>query len=92
MFHFESRKCHLTSCKTVALHAWPVKMEDTVQTVPGPGLSTARMGDLEGSERGGGGPWPCHTRSASPSSLCATQSEKEQVKMSYPDINHSSQT
>jgi len=67
----------LTSCETAALPAWPVVMEGTGPTGPRPGRSKVRMGGPGVCARGGGGPWPCHTRSSSPPSLCATQSAKE---------------
>lgn len=59
------------------LLAWPVEMAGTGRTGPGPGQSGVRMEDPGGCGRGGGGPWPCHTPSASPPSLCATRSEEE---------------
>lgn len=59
------------------LPAWPVKMEGTDRTGPEPGQSDVRMEDPGVCGRGGGEPWPCHTLSASPPSLCTTQSEEE---------------
>lgn len=41
------------------------------------------MGGPEGCGRGGGGPWPCHTRSPSHPSLCAAQSEEGGVTKSF---------
>lgn len=67
----------LTSCETAVPPAWPVETEGTGRTGPEPGISGVRMADPGGCEIGGGGPWPCHTRSASLLSLCATQSEEE---------------
>lgn len=75
------------------LPTWPVMMEGTSRTGPVPGQSEARMGDSGGYERGGGGPWPCHTLSASPPFLCATQSEEKRskapVKTFNPKADHS---
>lgn len=67
----------ITSCGTEAQLAWPVKMEGTGQTGLEPGIWGVHTGDPGGCERGGGGPLPCHTRSASLPSLCAAQSEEQ---------------
>lgn len=67
----------VTSCGTEAQLAWPVKMEGTGQTGLEPGIWGVHTGDPGECERGGGGPLPCHTLSASLPSLCATQSEEQ---------------
>ncbi len=61
------------------LPVWPVEKEGTGRTGPGPDQSGVQMEDPRGCGRGGGGPLPCHTLSASPPSLCATQSEMERT-------------
>lgn len=72
-----------TSCETEALPVWLAERAGTGQTGPEPGISGVRMGDPGGCETGGGGPWPCHTRPASPPSLCATQSEEERKSVKF---------
>lgn len=67
--------CPFTSCVTAELLSWPEAKAGTGQTGPVPAISAVRMADPGEFETGGGGPWPCHTRSASPPSLCATRSE-----------------
>lgn len=67
----------ITSCETEAQLAWPVKMEGTGQRGLEPGIWGVHRGDPGGCERGGGGPLPCHTLSASLPSLCATQPEEQ---------------
>lgn len=70
---------------TAVRPAWPVEMEGTGRTGPAPGQSEVRTEDPGGCGRGGGGPWPCHTPSASPPSLCATQSDggEEGLKLKH---------
>lgn len=58
------------------LPVWPVTMGGTGQTGPGPSQSEVHTGDPGGCGTGGGAPWPCHTQSALPPPLCATQSER----------------
>lgn len=57
------------------LPAWRVQLEGSGRTVLGPGQSEVHTGDPGGCGTGGGGPWPCRTLSASPPSLCVTQSK-----------------
>lgn len=73
--YFKFLSCPVTSCATAGLLSWPGATAGSGQTGPVPTISAVRRADPGEFETGGGGPWPCHTRSASPPSLCATRSE-----------------
>lgn len=73
---------------TAALHIWPGKKEGTGQTGPGPGRLGVHMGGPGGCGTGDGGPWPCHILSASPPSLCTTQSDEEKRSSMNPEAFH----
>lgn len=80
----------ITSYGTEAQLAWPVKMEGTGQTGLGPDIWGVRTGDPGGCERGGGGPLPCHTPSASLPVPCATQSGEQTGGLEvwkHPSVN-----
>lgn len=78
VYSVEGNKTFSTSYGTEVQLAWPVKSEGTGQTGLEPGIWGVHTGDPGGCGRGGGGPSPCHTRSASLPSLCATQSEEQE--------------